>query len=96
MWDFLSAIATLFTGLAAASTLSENLSKAQQRREAHRALRRGMILPKDAAKALEARIGGRVVVGRDREGDKLVVLRSATSDIPATFGGYRVGFRPRL
>lgn len=99
MWQFISALATLFGGLAAATTFHENLQRAATRREERRALRHGMIMPEDAARSLERLLGRgtKVVVGKDLQGYKLVVIRAQpTKKLPEVFGGYRVGRRPQL
>lgn len=98
MWQFISALATLFGGLAAATTFHENIQRAATRRAERRALRHGMVLPEQAAASLERLLGkgAKVVVGKDLQGYKLVVIRARPQKLPDVFGGYRVGRRPQL
>lgn len=93
---FLLQLATLIMGAAAAANLSESLATGTRRRAQHRELKRGMILPKEAARELERQIRGRVAVGRDLEGHLLIVIRSPTLTLPPTFAGYRVRRQERF
>lgn len=89
--QFLLQLATLFMGAAAAASLSESVAKGAKARKEHKQLKRGMILPKEAARELEHRIGGRVVVGKDLEGPMLVIMRLRSGvRPPEEFVGYRV------
>lgn len=91
--QFLLQLATLIMGAAAAASLTESVAKGSRARREHRELKRGMILPKEAARELERLLGGRVVVGKDLDGPTLVVMRTRRRGEvtpPSTFAGYRV------
>lgn len=91
MMAWLQGIVLILSGAAAAASISESSAKGHRRRREEAELRRGMILPREAARELEHRIGGRVAVGQDTVGYKLVIMRAEPYiGIPNTFLGYRV------
>lgn len=90
---WLQTIATLLSATAAAFSIGESVGKAQRGAARRRQLKRGgYISPRDAARELEHQIGGRVAVGQDDKGYKLVVMRTkpGVKALPADFSGYRV------
>lgn len=94
---WLNAIVLALSGAAAAASLSESVAKGSRRRAKQAELKRGMILPKEAARELEHRIGGRVSVGVDHQGYKLIIMRQRRgSSIPSKFAGYRVERQPQI
>lgn len=105
---WLNTIVLLLTGAAAAASTSESLARGARRRKLQAYARRGMILPPEAARELERRIGGRVAVGVNELADpdlpptdphryKLVIMRHKRgAEIPKEFGGYRVEIQPKI
>ena len=97
MWQTLLNLATIAMGAAAAVSVAETISKGGSRRAMRKQLKRGMILPREAARELERQIGGRVAVGRDLDGYLLIVIRTPSGvAIPAEYAGYRVKRKPKL
>lgn len=106
--SWLNTIVLLLTGAAAAASTSESIARGARRRQHKAHMRRGMILPKEAARELERRIGGRVAVGIDQWANpdyapddfrryKLVIMRHKRgAEIPKEFGGYRVEIQPKI
>lgn len=88
---WLQTLVLLLGGAASAASLNESLNRGADRRREKHELKRGLISPRDAARELEHRIGGRVAIGRDHGGQKLVIMRAGRpGKVPREFAGYRV------
>lgn len=97
MWAILGKLAVLLGAAASATSLVESASRAGKRAAERKRLKRGIIMPRDAARELERRIGGRVAVGKKGDRVVLVIMRLSgpRSAVPAKFDGYPVVMRPQ-
>jgi len=90
IFQWIAAIATALFAVNTAYDIGEKAGRVRERHKLKREQRRAGLLPRDVAKELERRVGGRVSVGREPSGE--IVLAVFRPDLvpPPVFGGYRV------